>query len=193
MSEEIEASSAPDPCASSYTIECHHHRFAAWAARRAASVKGCRFRVEQGRVILEACGFGVDFARPEQLPTPERVDNQQRRWRTDAIQAARSQELAFTHGVAGKLINVYLKCRFVFGRYYSHQRVRSLHPPIDDVLLTTLGDRNVGGYAEHWRQARRTRWSKLSSEQHEELIGLMRQSLKGEPLWKIEEYWKCNQ
>ena len=44
-----------------YTIEEHSHRLAAWAACRAASVKGCRFEVKQGVEILEASGFTADF------------------------------------------------------------------------------------------------------------------------------------
>jgi hypothetical protein len=177
----------------SYEIEQHKHLFAAWAAGRAASVKGCRFSVEHGREVLEACGFTYQFATPEQLPTAERIDDQHRRWRNAAIRTAESHGLSFTHGVAAKLINIYLKSRFVCGGRHSHERVHNLHPPIDDVLLAELGRLDIGGYAKHWRQARRTRWSKLNSEQYEQLIGLVRQSLKGEPLWKIEEYWRGNQ
>jgi len=36
-------------------------------------------------------------------------------------------------------------------------------------------------------------WTSLNSEQYERLIAFIRESLKGEPLWKIEEYWKGNQ
>ena len=57
----------------------------------------------------------------------------------------------------------------------------------------TVADGNLGGYAKQWRRAHYTRWSKLDSDQYEQLIGLIRDSLKSEPLWKIEEYWKGNQ
>ena len=56
-----------------YGIERHRHFFAAWAAGRAASVKGCRFKVEQGLDILESCGFDEDLATPERLPAPTNV------------------------------------------------------------------------------------------------------------------------
>jgi hypothetical protein len=36
-----------------YSIEEHRHRFAVWAAGRAATVNGCRFKVEQGKEIIE--------------------------------------------------------------------------------------------------------------------------------------------
>ena len=176
--------------ATSYTIERHQHLFAAWAASRAAATITCRFKVEQGRAILDACGF-ADLSAPEQLPPTGRIDEQHRHWRTRAIEAARIHGLPFTHGIAAKLINVYLKSRFVCGGHYAHERVRSLHPPIDDELLKTLIRLDVGGHAKQWRDARP--WSKLDSGRYEQLIGLFRETLKGEPLWKIEEHWKGNQ
>lgn len=185
--------SAANPCATGYGIERHSHLFAAWAASRAASVKGCRFKVEQGRAILEAAGFKTDFSGPEKLPASEDMNKEHRRWRASIIKAAKSQGLTFTHGVAAKLINIYLKSRFVCGGHSAHERVHDLHPPIDDVLLRTLADLDIGGYAKQWRKARQTRWSKLSSEQYEDVIARVRKSLKGQALWKIEEYWAGNQ
>lgn len=84
----------------SYDIEIHQHRFAAWAACRAASVVNCRFGVEQGRAILEACAFTANFCRPEQLPDPEpqAVDDTHRRWRIDIIREAKLHGFLFTHG-----------------------------------------------------------------------------------------------
>lgn len=176
-----------------YGIELHHHRFSAWAASRAASVNKCRFSVEQGRAILEECGFTANFCRPEQLPEPHSVDEEHRKWRVDVVGAARSRGLPFTHGVAAKLVNIYLKSRFVCGGHHAHERVQRLHPPVDSVLLQSLARLNIGENAKEWKQAAKTRWSKLSSEQYEKLIELIRQSLKGEPLWKIEEHWAGNQ
>jgi hypothetical protein len=176
-----------------YDIERHRHLFAAWAASRAASVKGCRFTVLQGRTILEAAGFDEDCATPECLPTPQAIDDTHRRWRADIVKRARARGLRFTHGVAAKLINCYLKSRFVCGRYSADSRVQHLHPPIDNVLLTTLAKRDIGGYAKQWREAGNARWSKFTSDEYEKVICLMRQCLRGKPLWRIEEYWPGNQ
>ena len=43
-------------------------------------------------------------------------------------QAAR-RNLTFTHGVAAKLINCYLKSRFVCGGYHAHARGRACTHP----------------------------------------------------------------
>jgi len=176
-----------------YDIELHRHLFAAWAACRAASVKGCRFKVQAGRKILESAGFAAGFCLPDQLPLPDQIDTHHRQWRNLMINAASLHGLTLTHGVAAKLINVYLKCRFVCGGLQKHERVRCLHPPIDDELLKALIQRNVGGLVREWRRARGWRWSKFTSDQYEIVIGLVRQSLKGRPLWMIEEHWKGNQ
>jgi hypothetical protein len=175
---------------SSYTIDHHKHRFAAWAASLAASKgKEFRFPVEFGRVLLERCGF-AEISEPEQLPTAELIDANHRQWRSNVVEAAKAQGKSLTHGIAAKLINVYLKSRFVCGGYHAHERVRNLHPPIDSVLLKTLAKLNFGGYGKRWIKHP---WTTLDSGQYEQLIDFIRESLKGEPLWKIEEYWKGNQ
>ncbi len=176
-----------------YRIEIHCHRFAAWAASRAASVKGCRFSVGKGRAILEACGFDAGFSKPEQLPAPEEMDEKHRQWRSNVIVAAKSEGLMFTDGVAAKLINIYLKSRFVCGGHDTNESVRNIHPPIDDLLLRTLAECDLGGYAREWRKARQTRWSKFNSDDDEGVIKSIRLCLNGEPLWTIEEYWPGNQ
>ena len=51
-----------------YSIEEHKHRFAAWAAGRAANVNGCRFTVEQGKKILEDAGMNYIAADIKNLP-----------------------------------------------------------------------------------------------------------------------------
>lgn len=101
--------------------------------------------------------------------------------------------VAPTHGVAAKLLNVYLKSRFVCAGCHQNDRVAALHPPIDSVLLKALADADVGGNAPAWKKAARTTWSRFDSDDYEEVIHTMRASLKGVPLWAIEEYWKGNQ
>ena len=176
-----------------YGIERHRHLFAAWAAGRAASVKGCRFKVEQGLDILESCGFDEDFATPERLPAPTKMDVCHRAWRRLVVSQAARHNLTFTHGVAAKLINCYLKSRLVCGGYHADARVKSLHPPIDDVMLRTLVRLDIGGYQKEWQRARTARWSKLDSNGYERLIQLIRLCLKGEPLWIVEQYWQGHQ
>ena len=170
----------------SYTIEEHQHRFAAWAASRAASVMNYRFSVEEGRYMLEKAGFRK-IHRPEDLPPPEEIDDKHRRWRAAVIEARKGRKL--THGVAAKLINVYLKARFVCGGYASHERVKCLHPPIDRLLLDELARRNLAGIREILKGFKTRSWSTFDSTQYQQVIDGIRKRCGDGPLWEIEEYW----
>lgn len=178
-----------------YDINDHCHRLAAWAASSSASASPlCRFKVETGVAILEASGFDSDFASPDHLPEPNQMDDMHRHWRTSVVANAGNHGLKFSDGIAAKLINCYLKVRFVCGGHHDHPRVKSLHPPIDEVLLKQLASQNYGGHAAQWREFRQKRWSKFTSDTYEQVIELIRQSLPAnEPLWKIEQFWGGHQ
>ncbi|MBX7133068.1 MAG: hypothetical protein K1X67_10365 [Fimbriimonadaceae bacterium] len=174
----------------SYTIDEHRHRFAAWAASRAASVNGCRFTVQQGKAVLERAELHRLLEGTEHLPEPDQIDAAHREWRLRVIEAANAEGLDFTHGVAAKLVNIYLKASYVCGGHHDHDRVRALHPPIDAVLLAELSEQDVGGLRREWKQAMKIRWSNLDSDQYERIIRNLRSSLAGQPLWQAEKYWR---
>ena len=174
-----------------YTIEQHKHRYAAWAASRAASTKTCRFEVQIGKEIIEETCLDALLSSPNKLPTPENTDVEHKLWREKAILAAEKRGLVgFGHGVAAKLINVYLKGAFVCAGHESHPNVAALHPPIDSLLLDELYFNNVGGLKSEWALARKLRWSKFSSPQYEAVIESIRKAMPDKPLWQVESYWR---
>ena len=175
----------------SYTIDEHKHRYAAWAASRAASTKTCRFEVQIGKEIIEETGLNALLSSPEKLPSSDRIDAEHKIWREKAIKAAESKGLVgFGHGIAAKLINVYLKGAFVCAGHESHPNVAALHPPIDSLLLDELYFNNVGGLKSDWSLARKLRWSKFDSTQYEAVIQSIRKALPNTPLWQVESYWR---
>jgi hypothetical protein len=178
----------------SYTIEDHKHISAAWgAATGARASKLCRFPVSVGRQILEESGFTASL-KVTDLPLPAELDERHAKWRCTVIKNALNRKLKFTHGIAAKLINGYLKDRFVCGGDHDHKRVSCLHPPIDALLLAALAEANFGGHAQSWHTFHDKRWSKFDSATYQAVIDLMRHSLPArEPLWKIEAYWKGHQ
>lgn len=175
-----------------YIIQEHNHRLAAWdASTSASSSPKCRFKVKDGVTLLESCGFDSNLSEPEMLPDSNFIDEKHRLWRNSLIAGAKDIKINnFTHGVAGKLINSYLKSKFVCGGYHEHPNVKSLHPPIDRVLLKCLADNNIGNYSTQWRKYENIGWSKFSSSEYEEVLQLIRSSIPGRPLWEIEEYWQ---
>jgi hypothetical protein len=175
-----------------YSINEHRHRFACWAASRAASVKGCRFSVEQGRAILDAVLRDV-ASDPRHLPDLGQFDEQHAQWREDVISEAKALRLPFTHGIAAKLINVYLKSMLVCGGYDYHERVAGLHPPIDAVLLEALAKKKIGGeeLVAYWAKVRKIRWSKLDSDEYQAVIDHLREANGSSVnLWRVEEHWR---
>ena len=174
-----------------FTIENLKHIEAAWgAATGARASKLCRFSVAVGRQILEEAGFTAQFT-VSGLPSPEALDRQHGVWRETIIKEAQKLSCPFTHGIAAKLINSYLKERFVCGGDHEHDRVKCLHPPIDALLLDALAKADFGGHRREWRKFHDARWSKFDSSTYQGVIELIRRSLPGdEPLWKIEEHWR---
>jgi hypothetical protein len=161
-----------------YTIEQHKHRYAAWAASRAASTKTCRFEVQIGKEIIEETCLDALLSSPNKLPIPKNTDVEHKFWREKAILAAEKRGLVgFGHGVAAKLINVYLKGAFVCAGHESH-------------LLDELYFNNVGGLKSEWALARKLRWSKFSSPQYEAVIESIRKAMPNKPLWQVESYWR---
>jgi hypothetical protein len=173
-----------------YSIEEHRHNFAAWAASRAASVKGCRFKVEIGRSLLETAGMRKLSVKPDCLPN--NIDHEHRAWRQIIIEKVKAGfSLNITHGVAAKLINVYLKSIFVCGGYHSHEKVKALHPPIDSLILSELLQNNIGELRKRWKHFANIGWSRFSSDEYEDLIENIKQVVQsGSGLWSIEEYWR---
>lgn len=173
-----------------YLIAEHRHRFAAWAASRAASVKGCRFKVEIGRSLLETTNLFSIAETPDHLP--DNIDHAHRNWRQTIITNGKNKyKKDLTHGVAAKLLNVYLKSLFVCGGYHHHEKVKSLHPPIDSLILDELTERNIGGLEKVWKRYANIGWSKFSNDDYEDLIKNIKQVIQPDSgLWSIEEYWK---
>ena len=175
-----------------YSIEVHKHRFAAWAAGRAAIANRRRsFKVKEAQAILEVVGFKSSLSNPDDLPSPQRFDADHRRWREAIIAAAAKQGLhCFTHGVAAKLINIYLKSRFVCGGHHNHPHVRAIHPPIDSGVLKQLYSKDIGGLRLEWLKAKNVGWSNFDSDQYEAVILNIRKAMPGAALWEVEQFWQ---
>jgi hypothetical protein len=90
-----------------------------------------------------------------------------------------------------------LKAKFVCGGYSDDEKVKAIHPPIDDVLLEALihsTDPNISDYQDTWIALRKVRWSKFQSKDYEQAINAIRMALNGSnALWLIEEFWKGHQ
>lgn len=173
-----------------YTLEHHKHNFAVWAASTAASASPlCRFEVRLGKLILERSGFTPDF-NSKSIPSAREFDSIHASWRNLVIKVAKKNGKTFTHGVAAKLLNCYLKVRFVCGGDYNSEIVDYIHPPIDALLLSELARNKFGSNAGiDWQSFQKLRWSKFTSKQYELVISKIKSVMKEQPLWTLEKYW----
>ena len=151
----------------------------------------CRFTVEQGKCLLEKAGLKNVGLNLENLPEPSDFDEEHKKWRNAIIRASEEGGLNFTHGVAAKLINIYLKSIYVCSNEYNNEKVKAIHPPIDSVLLDALYKENVAEKKDKWQAARKVKWSKFNCRQYQEVIDAIKTTISKERgLWEIEEHWQ---
>lgn len=178
-----------------YDIDEHRHRLAVWAASRASTVKGCRYDSKQGEWLINSLGLS-DFCREiNRMPTRSDFDAWHRDLRFKCVKDLAKNpklELPFTHGLAAKLINMYIKIAFVCGAGASTDASAYVHPPIDRILLKTLALQNVGGKRDFWKARYQHGWSKFGSDEYESVIENIKAVMGTRPLWAIEEYWSAS-
>ncbi len=169
-----------------YDLYEHVHRFAAWAAARAAQRGLEGFKIEVGRRIIEGaqlnlvlkCGTG-------KLPDKEcLMDAWHKSMRKKIIKEAGKQGLTLSHGRAAKLINVYMKSGFVTIANKHNKKVGLLHPPIDEAVLEGLRGNN---------KDLPRKWTQFDSDEYQTVINCVRDQLRNEKeerLWMIERYFR---
>jgi len=175
-----------------YTIAEHQHRLAAWAAGRAASVRGKNaFAVETAKRWIEATPLPEFIPSPANIPDAGEFDEKHKEWRESMITAAKPQVIS--HGTAAKLINAYLKVGVVCAGH--HEKAKHLHPPIDRLLLNALAEHNVGGHKSIWKKYATKGWSNFKSEDYQKVINTLKTlpELQTKGLWAVEYYWQGHQ
>lgn len=146
--------------------------------------------MEKAQFILVTAGLKRLLSHPKLLPSRGHFDRLHESWRLKVIAAAKSQGLSLSHGVAAKLINVYLKAGLTCGGYHENSRVKALHPPVDSELLEELKRRGLGAPGAPWKATAPIRWSKFDSDGYQKVIDHLRALVRGgRGFWKIEEYW----
>jgi hypothetical protein len=174
----------------SYDLSEHRHRFAVWAAARAAQ-RGFT-TVGNLRDALDATDLRrVAFAPQSRQLTAEQFDALHRRWCSAICAYLRSRDIAcVTYGRAAKLVAVYLKTVVIMGKGWDFSLGRNAHPPIDRTLLQRLAasDRITSPHKTAWRSIN---WTQLEEADYYTLVEQLRAVLSQEaPFWTIEEFWE---
>ena len=171
-----------------YDLFEHRHRFAVWAAARAAQ-RGLTDVATLQRA-LEACGV-QEFVRSRRnlRSSAQAFERHHRRWCSRIVTFLRRRGIAgATYGRAAKLVAIYLKSMVVLGPDSDSPLGRVIHPPIDRRLLTNL--LSMAPKHEHLRRWRQTAWTKLDAEHYYALIADLRKAIPaGQPFWTLEQHW----
>ena len=170
-----------------YSLKTHSHNFAAWAAGRAAfrafAVKDVG-ETQLAKNLLVECGLDK-IESVDQLPAVGKYDEKHKEWRNRMCEMRQK----LSHGRAAKIINIYMKTRFICGQNSEHVKIAVIHPPVDSQLLDCLAKINFKGHEKEWRHFHSKKWTKFSSSDYEDVMSLIKKSLGNIPLWKIEKYW----
>ena len=121
-----------------YDLAEHRHRFAVWAAARAAQ-RGFT-SVERLRGALEATSIQSDLRLPATLALrAASFDEMHRAWcRSTCATLSRCDVKNVAFGRAAKLVAVYLKTMVLMGGDWDTPLARCMHPPLDRILLQAL-------------------------------------------------------
>ncbi|MCY4313856.1 MAG: hypothetical protein OXD44_09230, partial [Gammaproteobacteria bacterium] len=119
----------------------------------------------------------------------------------------------FTHGVAAKLINVYMKALFLGSvqdcmQEKNRKKQNLIHPPVDRQLLMKIKKRKnfkkvkacAGSHDVEFLSQYPTQfngvgipWTGLNSGQYDSIIEAFLHITRYHGLWTIEEYWPGHQ
>jgi hypothetical protein len=172
-----------------YDLAEHRHRFAVWAAARAAQ-RGFT-SVERLRGALEGSSIQADLRVPATLALEAAgFDKLHRGWCRSicaTLNGCDVRNVAF--GRAAKLVAVYLKATVLMGENWDTPFARCMHPPVDRILLQTLAS-SVEISSPHKGSWRRINWTRLDEGAYYQLIDQLRAVPSSVPFWRIEKYWQ---
>ena len=178
--------------ASDYSLGEHRHRFACWAAARAASRKLAGGSNRAMRIALEDSALpGVLLGPPQRWPqSAAEYDRAHSRWCGDVVSSLHGQGVeTATYGRAAKLVAVYVKAMIVCGGEAESALGQVAHPPIDRLLLQALARQSC--FPSQLRQEwRRTSWTTLDVDGYDEVILSLREAgLDYQGFWRAERWW----
>ena len=170
----------------------HRHRFAAWAASRAAQ-RGLT-STEVLCAAIEASAL-PEFVRSSEALNIDAVafERQHRSWCRAILKFLKRRGIEeATYGRAAKLVAIYLKAMVVVGPCASSELAAMAHPPIDSMLLKRIA--TIAAVEPSLRlRLRSIAWTKLDEKEYYSLIAALRSVMvPSDPWWKLEEYWNVS-
>lgn len=194
-----------------YDIFEHRHRFAAWAAGRAYSRRGPGHDMSTAMKLLTLSGLS-SLKTPDDLPEPDKVDAFLDKLIVAVMRVASEitylrksksgntveNQLLCSYGRAQKLVNIYLKSKLVCSGWETHASVVNLHPPLDSVLIKSMGSytwknrSQCSGARLAFERAQQlgNTWTSFDRATYDAYIDTIKIIQRNAPLWAIEWLWQ---
>jgi hypothetical protein len=170
---------------SAYTIGEHRHRFATWAAARAAGRGAGGWKASLvGEAILSAGNLRQVADTIDNLPAPEQFPAAHAAWCKAIERALKSQGAEkVNYGRAAKVVAIYLKAVSAGHDPAANEKLRAVYPPVDAILLASLPK------AQRDRLRGLPRWTSFMECHHDKVISVLRDLAGKGGLWTVERFW----
>lgn len=166
-------------------LERMRFEFFAWASARAAQAGSSKTTVAVLRAALVDAD-AANWGRCVVVTSAKDYDA----WHMEAIDGVHRKLVntvpAIGWGIAAKLVNVFIKGRWLLDAGYTGP-IRSFgHPAIDSILLHLIDD----SYGTDF--TRSLRWQRMTRQEYEGVIATLRLRHPHEGIWTIEEEWRAD-
>ncbi|MCG3177996.1 MAG: hypothetical protein BIFFINMI_00319 [Phycisphaerae bacterium] len=176
--------------AEDYSHFVHRHRFASWAAARAAQRGWAGGKVAAIVAAIERSDLPRFLQTPETWPTEAGAfDAVHRQWCQAILGNLLASSPSTTFGRVAKVVAVYLKGMVVVGPDFASGLAKVIHPPIDGRLLKAIAEDPC--VDSTIREAcRSTNWTDLDENTYYTMIAAFRECGMDQPaFWMLERYW----
>jgi hypothetical protein len=157
--------------------------FFAWAAARAAQAGSSKTTVAVLRQALIDAGAHTWWQSASTATTPQAYDA----WHDGVVGDVLSKMSTvpgMTWGIAAKLVNVFVKGRWLLGGNDADSMVSFGHPALDSIMLKIIDGKYGSRYSAHMR------WQRMSRQEYAEVIAFLRGKHLNDALWTLEADWR---
>lgn len=164
-------------------LDSMRFEFFAWAAARAAQAGSSKTTV----AVLRKSLVDADAANWHRTSTADSVQAYDA-WHVGVIEAVLNKMASvpsMSWGIAAKLVNVYIKGRWLLDDHHLGPMRSFGHPAIDSILLGVIGKAYGTTYS------RSLRWQRMTRVEYEGLIAHLRQNHPTQAIWTIEATWSA--
>lgn len=164
-------------------LDAMRFEFFAWAAARAAQAGSSKTTVAVLRQALVDAD-AICWHRTIAANCPQSYDA----WHISAIETVfcnLTSVPSMSWGIAAKLVNVYIKGRWLLSTSDQGPMRSFGHPAIDSILLELIDKAYGSTYSESLR------WQRMTRTEYEEVISHLRKRHPTQAIWTIEASWSA--